>query len=88
MKIIIAKSFAKDTYRLPAKAKKKLKELIQDLAEAASIKDLPVTKLKGGKNAYRIRFGEYRIGIYWEKDSIILSRVLDRKDIYKYFPKK
>ncbi len=44
--------------------------------------------MKGAKNAYRIRFGSYRIGIYLEGDHIILSRVLDRKDIYQYFPKK
>ncbi len=31
--------------------------------------------MEGAKNAYRIRFGNYRVGFYLEGDSIILSRV-------------
>lgn len=43
-------------------------------------------KIVGYKNYYRIRFAEYRIGIKYEKNTIIFMRVLHRKEIYKNFP--
>lgn len=51
-------------------------------------RDLNAEKLSGSKDAYRIRLGNYRIGIYKEDNKVILSRVLNRKEIYRYFPKK
>ena len=35
---------------------------------------------------YRIRIGDYRIGIKGEGDVIVLMRVMHRKDIYRVFP--
>jgi len=46
-----------------------------------------IRKMKGSKTAYRIRLGEYRIGIHKLNDGIEFTRILHRKDIYKYFPK-
>jgi mRNA interferase RelE/StbE len=43
-------------------------------------------KLKGYKNFYRARFGEYRIGVQYSNGKIIFERALHRKDIYKFFP--
>jgi len=51
------------------------------LSELSSCK-----KLSGSKNAYRIRMGSYRIGFFYETGTAELVRVLNRKDIYKYFP--
>ncbi|MBI5324756.1 MAG: type II toxin-antitoxin system RelE/ParE family toxin [Ignavibacteriae bacterium] len=47
-----------------------------------------IKKLKGYDNFYRLRLGNYRIGIELKESKIIFSRFLHRKDIYKYFPKK
>ena len=44
-------------------------------------------KLKGSKNAFRIKLGHYRIGFIFEKEILELVRVLHRKDIYNSFPK-
>lgn len=55
--------------------------LVERLEDLNNIK-----KLKGYKNYYRIKIGEYRIGFTRNADSIILERVLHRKDIYNYFP--
>ncbi len=41
---------------------------------------------KGESSYYRIRFGDYRIGIKIEDDLVIFIRALHRKDIYRYFP--
>lgn len=43
-------------------------------------------KLRGAKNFYRFKIGDYRIGFRKFNNSIVLERVLHRKDIYKYFP--
>jgi mRNA interferase RelE/StbE len=45
-----------------------------------------IRKIKGASNAYRIRVGDYRIGIYIEHDSVEFVRVLSRRDIYRKFP--
>ena len=42
-------------------------------------------KLKGRK-AWRIRVGDYRIGIVLAGQTATFVRFLNRKDIYKYFP--
>jgi mRNA interferase RelE/StbE len=46
-----------------------------------------IKKLQGYENAYRIRVGDYRIGIIFDGETILFQRVLHRKDIYRYFPK-
>ncbi|WP_202807006.1 type II toxin-antitoxin system RelE family toxin [Planktothrix agardhii] len=43
-------------------------------------------KLQGYDTFYRIRLGNYRIGIELNEDTIIFTRFLHRKDIYKFFP--
>ncbi len=43
-------------------------------------------KLKGYETYYRIKIGDFRVGIEFVEDKVILSRFLHRKDIYKYFP--
>ncbi len=43
-------------------------------------------RLKGDKNAFRIRVGNYRIGFLVEGETIIFQRVLHRREIYRYFP--
>lgn len=45
-----------------------------------------IKKLKGHKNCFRIRIGEYRIGLYLDGKIIEFVRFLNRKEIYKYFP--
>ncbi len=45
-------------------------------------------KLKGYKDKFKIRYGDYRIGITINRKSneIVFERVAHRKDIYKLFP--
>lgn len=91
MKIFIDKSFAKDVDKITdKKLLRNLKKLIIELENSDSLVDLPnVKKIKGYNSFYRIRMGNYRLGME-EIDSnvICLTRFLHRKDIYKYFPLK
>lgn len=56
-------------------------EQAQDLDEIGNVK-----KLKGGGSYYRVRIGDYRVGLAVENDVVTFVRVLNRKDIYRYFP--
>jgi len=40
----------------------------------------------GGDRYYRIKIGDYRIGMTVEGNLVTLVRFLHRKDIYRYFP--
>jgi len=65
----------------------RIKQVIQEIESAQTLQDLPnLKKLKGERNYYRIRVGDYRIGLQLEGDLATLIRILNRKDIYKYFP--
>ncbi|MBK6496910.1 MAG: type II toxin-antitoxin system RelE/ParE family toxin [Saprospiraceae bacterium] len=59
-----------------------VKEIIDELKKVKNLK-----KLSGFDNAFRIRARNYRIGIFVVDQTIVLVRILNRKDIYKYFPK-
>jgi mRNA interferase RelE/StbE len=43
-------------------------------------------KLKGSAQAYRIRVGDYRIGVFIVEDTVTFARVQHRRDLYRYFP--
>lgn len=43
-------------------------------------------KIQGYQDYYRIRVGDYRIGVKIDGDIVIVLRILHRKDIYRYFP--
>jgi len=57
---------------------------VEDSTSRSQIKGLK--KLKGYKNAFRIKIGDYRIGIFIERNNVEFARVIHRKDIYKIFP--
>lgn len=43
-------------------------------------------KLKGSQSYYRIRIGDYRVGLKMESGTLIFIRFLSRKEIYRFFP--
>jgi mRNA interferase RelE/StbE len=57
---------------------------IQSAQKFTEIKNLK--KLKGHKNFFRIRVGDYRVGIAVQDKKVILAAFDHRSDIYKYFP--
>ena len=89
MRTDFRKSFARDLRRRKDDSdflycvKKAIENV--ELAEITS-KITNIKKLKGETGYYRIRFGNYRIGIKIEGDLVIFIRALHRKDIYRYFP--
>jgi len=64
-----------------------LNAAILNVEEAKRLIDIKnLKKLKGAKTAYRIKIGNYRIGVYIENNIAEFTRFLHRKDIYKFFP--
>lgn len=87
MKMEIRQSFTKDADKLPAPFQQQLAAIIETIEKVGHPKELPhCKKLTGYKTAYRIRMGQYRIGFYYETKTIELVRILNRKEIYRYFP--
>ena len=88
MKVEFLEAFTKDIDRLHERGvKKTIVGILANCERASSLKDIPnVKKLKGYKNAYRIRLGEYRLGFYFENGVIEFARLLNRKEIYRSFP--
>jgi len=43
-------------------------------------------KMRGSREYFRIRIGDFRIGLKLEGDTLVFIRFLNRKDIYRYFP--
>ncbi len=67
--------------------KQQLAQILISITQSKALSEIPdCKKLKGFKSAYWIRMGNYRIGFLWEEETVRLSRVLNRKDVYKYFP--
>ena len=88
MNIVITKRFVKHVEKeLTQEEKQQLAQILISITESKTLSEISdCKKLKGFKNAYRIKMGNYRIGFLWEEETPKFSRVLNRKDIYKYFP--
>ncbi|MBX6423784.1 type II toxin-antitoxin system RelE/ParE family toxin [Thermosulfurimonas sp. F29] len=89
MKVKFEKSFKRDLKKIKdktvlAKVKDTI-EILENIGEIAEFKG-DLEKLRSGSNQWRIKIGDYRIGLEIEEDTVIFVRILHRKDIYKHFP--
>lgn len=89
MRTEFTKSFAKDLrkQRKNPELLRQIQVIIETVEQAAAVTELTNFKrLKGDSRYYRIRTGDYRIGITIEDDLVTFIRVLNRKEIYRFFP--
>ena len=88
MTIHAEKTFLKDVDKVKDKTLLlNLQRIFSFLNETNSTSEIPnLKKLSATKNYYRIRIGDYRIGMSIVNKEVYLIRFLHRKDIYKYFP--
>ena len=89
MKTEYLPSFIKDLQKLrKIPIYQEIKSLVfQKIPNTSNITEIRnLQKIKGHENAYRIRVRDYRIGIFIKNDVITFSRVLHRKEVYRYFP--
>ena len=89
MKIRYTKRFSKDLDGIihDADLKKRLLDVLEKLQQMDSLGDMSnVRKIQGYEEYFRIRIGDYRLGIKMTKDYIEMLRFLHRKEIYRKFP--
>ncbi len=88
MNVEFKSSFVRDLKHIRDKAlKERVKETIELVEQAQSFPEIGnVKKLRGGDRYYRIRIGDYRLGLVLEDDTVTFVRFLHRKDLYRYFP--
>ena len=89
MIVRVDKSFQKDISKInDAKIKRSISETIESIQQAENLFLITnLKKLTGYKDFYRIKLGNYRIGLEYTKDhEVILIRFLDRKEIYRKWP--
>ena len=88
--VLYKKTFLKELKKLPKDIRIKAEHLCFDiLPEIESLADIRgIEKLVGYENFYKVRFGDYRIGIEINIQSKIIEccRAMHRKEIYRYYP--
>jgi len=89
MKVRIDKTFRRDVRKINAQGlNQKIHLVILEAIDADNFQQIRnLKKLKGGSNHFRIKVGNYRLGLIIDGNTIDFIRCLHRKDIYKYFPK-
>jgi mRNA interferase RelE/StbE len=61
--------------------------VVEAVKRADNLNDVPnLKKMQGYDTYYRIRLGDYRVGIEVVSEQVIFVRLLHRKDIYRKFP--
>ena len=91
MEVIITRSFLKDLRSKPKHVLHAVDTLIALLEAAPNLEksgaDFKMMEgQKKGEHYYRIRLGDWRIGIEYIHPEVIIIRILARGDVFKHFP--
>lgn len=92
MEVIVSRQYMKDLRKVPKQVLKASDEVLDRLHIAKNLEqsDVDYVKCQGrkGENYYRIRVGDWRIGIELKHPAVIIITVLTRGQVYKRFPPK
>ena len=82
------KSFGRDLKRInDQRLLDRVRKVIEEVEAADDLQEVGnLKKMTGTSNLYRIRVGDYRIGIAVAGDSVEFVRCLPRRDLYRFFP--
>ncbi|MEQ8582361.1 MAG: type II toxin-antitoxin system RelE/ParE family toxin [Marinoscillum sp.] len=88
MEVVFLKKFSKDLDKIKRpKDLKAVANIIESVKSAVSFEEVTgVKKLTGFEDAFRIRFGDYRIGVFVNENTVEFARIAHRKEIYEIFP--
>ena len=88
MNVIFTQQFLKQLQKIHDKQlAKSIEAAIVDSKMAKTLTDIShLKKLKGAANAFSIRIGDYRIGLYCTNNTVEFSCFMHRKEVYKFFP--
>ena len=91
MEVYFKPGFIKDFKKLPSDIQGEVRSICTEIfPKLPSIRDFhthPLKPLRGFKNYFRIKLGDYRLGLKLRNDNgIEFMRVKHRRDIYRHFP--
>jgi addiction module RelE/StbE family toxin len=88
MQVEFRKTFKEDLKNLKdGKVLKRIQKVVEEVELANALLEIRNIKLlQGHEDFYRIRVGDYRIGLFVEEETVAFVRVLHRKEVYRYFP--
>ncbi|MCB8943092.1 MAG: type II toxin-antitoxin system RelE/ParE family toxin [Ardenticatenaceae bacterium] len=88
MDVLFEASFARDLRNIKDKhLLKRVQAAIEEVKRAQHLNDVRnLKKMQGYDTYYRLRLGDYRVGIELVSEQVIFVRLLHRKDIYRKFP--
>ena len=88
MNVSFRKSFTRDLKKI--KDRPLLDRIAQTIEEAEAAAELKhvtgVAKIAGTDDFFRIRIGDYRIGIVAGENEVEFVRCLHRRELYRFFP--
>ncbi len=89
MEVLYRKSFLKDLKKLRNRPEydRVFQLAFSDFPKSETIRDVTGVKpMRGYLDRYRIRIGNYRVGVEFSSNKVEFMRVLHRRDFYRYFP--
>lgn len=88
MDIRFERSFGRDLANIrDKKLLRRVKDIIDEVEGSGDLSSISqLKKLKGYDTYYRVRLGDYRIGIEVLGDTLIFVRFLHRREVYSFFP--
>ena len=88
MRLDIRPSFNRDLRRIRDRdVRQRLTHKIEEIESASNLTQITnLAKMEGYDYHYRMRLGDYRLGVAVEGDMVILQRFGHRRDFYRGFP--
>ena len=88
MTVTFRASFVRDLEAIrDARLLRRVAKVVQALESAGSPAEIPQLKqLRGHARLYRVRIGDWRMGLHIDGNQVDCVRMLHRRDIYRYFP--
>jgi len=88
VKTVFLGSFLTDVKKLrDGKVQRAIASAIDDVEKAPSLDQIrSLKRLSGHADYYRIRIGNWRIGLAIDRGTVIFVRCLNRREIYRFFP--
>ncbi len=88
MQVEFRKTFQQDLRDIKdRKILERIRAAIEEVETANSLLSVANVKaIQGHVGYYRIRIGDFRLGLYLDKGVVAFVRVLHRKEMYRYFP--
>jgi len=88
MKVRYRKRFLKQLAELPSGPRSRVEQFVFEVVPNAPTMEYMtnIQKMRGYRCFFKAGFGPYRVGMELDGDTLIFQVVMDRKEIYRFFP--